>query len=288
MSGVVLGTEAIAAGLLTPGQLRYGYRKVFPNVYAPRAQPPNLADKTMAAHLWSGRRGIISGRAAAALHGSKWVSEDAPVELIYSCRRRPAGIIARNERITWDEVERLGGLSVASVKRTAFDLGRHLPLSRAVVQLDALANATGFAPDSILPLVDRYSGARGMKTLRKALGLMDGGAQSPKETWLRLLLMNHFPRPRTQIPLLNDRGVPIIYLDMGWEDVKIAVEYDGAHHQSDRRQYVWDEGRMRVIHAREWLHVKVINEDSADDIVARVKRAWALRETASTVANWAS
>lgn len=288
MSGVLLGSEAIAAGLLTPGQLRYGYRKVFPNVYVPRAQPPNLADNTVGAYLWSGRRGIITGRAAAALHGAKWVSKDAPVELIYQARRRPPGIIARDERITWDEVERLGGLSTASVTRTAFDLGRHLPLSRAVAQLDALANATGFAPEAVLPLLDRYSGARGMKTLRKALELMDGGAQSPKETWLRLLLMKFFPRPQTQIPLLNDRGKPIIYLDMGWEDAKIAVEYDGSHHQSDRRQYVWDEGRLRLINARNWLHIKVINEDSADDIVARVTRAWALRETASTVANWAS
>ncbi len=36
---------------------------------------------------------------------------------------------------------------------------------------------------------------------------MDAGAQSPKETWLRLLLIDAgFPRPQTQIPVF-DNGI---------------------------------------------------------------------------------
>ncbi|UXA15345.1 hypothetical protein KXD97_15280 [Mycobacterium sp. SMC-8] len=288
MGNVILGTEAIAAGLVTPGQLRYGYRRLYPDVYVQRAQAKSLTDDAMGAWLWSGRRGIVTGRAAAALHGARWVSNDAPVELVYDCRRRPAGIIARNERIDWDEIDESGALNLATVARTAFDLGRHLPLNRAVAHLDALANATGLTPEMVKPLVDRYSGARGMKTLRKALELMDGGAESPKETWLRLLLMQGFPRPETQIPLVDEWGVPTIRLDMGWEVEKIAVEYDGAHHQEDRVQYVRDEKRLRLIHAQGWLYIKVIKEDKPAEIMARVRRAWALRETASTVATRAS
>ena len=121
--------------------------------------------------------------------------------------------------------------------------------------------------------------------MRAALGLMDGGAQSPRETWLRLwLIKNGLPRPRTQIPVRNERGVPFAYLDMGWEDVRIAVEYDGAHHQTDRAQYVWDEQRLRPIKARDWLHIRVINEDDPRDVIARVKRACAFRERATSVA----
>ncbi|MGQ9409759.1 hypothetical protein [Mycolicibacterium gilvum] len=288
MGTILIGTEAVAEGLVTPDQLRYGYRRLFPDVYVPKAQPQSLADDAIGAWLWSGRRGIVTGRAAASLHGARWVNSETPVELIYDCRRRPNGIIARNERIDWDEIVDNGQLSLATVERTAVDLGRHLPLGRAVAHLDALANATGLTAESVYPLVDRYSGARGMKTLRKALDLMDGGAESPKETWLRLLLMREFPRPQTQIPLVDEWGMPLIRLDMGWEAAKIAVEYDGAHHQENRSQYVTDERRLRLIQARDWLYVKVIKEDKPAEILARVRRAWALRETATTVAKRAS
>ena len=74
---------------------------------------------------------------------------------------------------------------------------------------------------------------------------MDAGAQSPKETWLRLLLIQAgLPRPRTQIPVRDEFGDLIAYLDMGWEDMKVAIEYDGDQHRGDRRQYTWDIRRL--------------------------------------------
>lgn len=285
MERVFLGSEAVAAGAVTPGALRYGYRRVFPNVYVRRDQPPSLAGNTVGAWLWSRRRSVITGRAAAALHGALWVDDDCPIELNYNCRRPPSGIIARNERIGCDEVIQIGDMAVATKQRAAFDLGRYHPRGRAIAHLDALANATGLRAEQVWPLVERYRGARGVAQLRIALDLMDGGAQSPKETWLRLLLIAAgFPRPRTQIPVLNDRGRPFAYLDMGWEDAKIAVEYDGDQHRKDRRRYVWDEKRLRLIGERGWLHIKVINEDRPHEIIERVTGAWARRERAFTVA----
>ena len=285
MGKVFLGSEAVAGGILTPGSLRYGYRRMFPNVYIARDEPPSLADRTTGAWLWSWRRGVITGRAAAALHGALWVKDDVPIELNYNCRRPPAGIITRDERITCDEVIQIGDMAVTSLQRTAFDLGRFLPRGQTVAHLDALANATGLTAERVLPLADRYKGARGVKKLRTALDLMDGGAQSPKETWLRLLLIDKgFPRPTTQIPVLNGRGVPFAYLDLGWEDVKIAVEYDGDQHRKSRSQYVWDEQRLRLIRECDWLHIKVIKEDEPPEILERVANAWRQRERAFPVA----
>ena len=285
MHTVFLGSEAIAAGVLTPGELRYGYRRLYPNIYIARNFEVSLADRTVGAWLWSQRRAVITGRAAAALHGARWIGDQAPVELIYDCKRSPAGIITRNERIADEQVCRIADMSVSSLARTAFDLGRHLPLARAVEHLDALANATGVTAAQILLLAEHYRGARGVKQLRTAVAHMDAGAQSPKETWLRMLLVRRgFPRPRTQIPVLNGRGKPFAYLDMGWEDVKIAVEYDGDQHRKDRNQYVWDEQRLRLIRGREWLHIKVISEDSEHDVVERVAAAWRFREGAHMVA----
>ena len=89
-------------------------------------------------------------------------------------------------------------------------------------------------------LMQRYGPVRGVRQLRELLPLVDPGAASPKESWLRLLLIdNGFPIPETQIPVL-DGYVPFAFLDMGWRHIHLAVEYDGDQHRTDRPQYVKD------------------------------------------------
>ena len=169
-------------------------------------------------------------------------------------------------------------MAVATPQRTAYDLGRHLSPAAAVVHLDALSRATGLAAEHVSPLLDRYPGARHVRRLRRALDLMDGGSQSPKETWLRLLLIGAgYPRPRTQIPVADEFGREFAYLDMGWEDAMIAVEYDGDQHRTDRARYAWDVKRLRLLDELGWLHVKVISEDRPAEILRRVGQAWAAR-----------
>ena len=73
MTGPLLGPEALAAGVLTRGALRWNYNRVLPRVHVPKDAASTLAVRTVNAWLWSDRRGIIAGRAAAALHGSQYV-----------------------------------------------------------------------------------------------------------------------------------------------------------------------------------------------------------------------
>ena len=106
------------------------------------------------------------------------------------------------------------------------------------------------------------------------LDLYDAGAQSPRETWLRLLLVRAgFPRPRTQIPVFDDFGHARYFLDMGWEDVMIAVEYDGDHHR-ERAVFGSDIVRSEFIAYRGWTHIRVVAGTHPADIVNRVRRAW--------------
>jgi hypothetical protein len=282
MSTVFLGSEAIAQNQVTWGQLRSRYRAIYPDVYTPRIAQPSLYANTLGAWLWSGRRAPITGRAASAMHGSLWVDEMAPVELMWRNDHPPAGIITRNEHFTCEDVVEIDGISVATPQRSAYELGRYLPRDAAVAHLDALSRATGLAADHVAPLIERYKGARNIRALRTAIDLMDGGAQSPKETWLRLLLIDAgYPRPQTQIPVLDDTSLPFAFLDMGWDDVMIAVEYDGEQHRTETVQYRWDVRRLRKIHDRDWLHVKVIVGDRPPDILERVAQAWATRRDRS-------
>jgi hypothetical protein len=285
MKTIFSGSEAVARGEISRGRLRWSYQSLYPNVYMPRVGQRSLYANTVGAWLWSGQRGVVTGRAAAALHGALWVDEDSPVELLWNNNHPPPGIIARNERFTSDEVVEINDMAVATIQRTAYDLGRHLKRNSAVAHLDALARATGLAHEHVLPLARLYKGARGVRRLRTALDLMDAGAQSPKETWLRLLLVDSgFPRPATQIPVLNDTGHPFAWLDMGWEEPMIAVEYDGDQHRTDRARYAWDVKRLAMIADRGWIHIRIIAEDRPASIVDRVRRAWAQRETEGRVA----
>ncbi|MDZ4265127.1 MAG: hypothetical protein U1D00_05380 [Mycobacterium sp.] len=280
MGEVIVGSDAITAGTVSRGQLRWNYRAIYPDIYVPKAVEPTLARRAEGAWLWSGRRGVITGRAAAALHGSKWVADETPVELLWSNSNPPDGIITRRERIAPGEITRIRGMFVTTPARTGLDLGRHLPRAEAVARLDALAQSTGVAAADILELSYRYKGTKGVRRCREAVDLMDAGAQSPKESWVRLVLIDaDFPRPETQIPVLDDFGDPFAYLDMGWRDMTIAVEYDGEQHRTDTDQYRWDAKRLRMIMAKGWIHIRVIAGDRPKEIEAWVRRAWAIRES---------
>lgn len=266
----------MARGKLTRGQLRWNYRQIHRDVYLAKDARRSLWHNIYAAWLWSGRSGIIAGRAAAAVHGAKWVDDFAPVEILGPFNHPPPGIIVRRERIESDEIVEMNGLRVTGVARTAFDLARHLPRAVAVANLDALSAATGVIASDAAALVTRYVGARGVRRCGEALFLMDGGAQSPKESWLRLVLIGAgLPTPATQLKVSDGRL--IAYLDMGWEKPMVALEYDGDQHRSDRRQYVKDIRRAEMVQRAGWHVIRVVNEDRPTAVVDRARDALARR-----------
>ncbi|MGH3597106.1 MAG: hypothetical protein ACRDUT_14250 [Mycobacterium sp.] len=274
MEDVFIGSEALQRGDLTRHDLRRWHRSIYPDVYVAKHRTISLRDNVVGAWLWSGRRAVIAGVAASALHGALWVDDSMRVELIWNNGRPPHALVVRNEQLRADEFTVIDGIPVTNAARTAFDLGRHLRRGTAVARLDALARATGVTAANVRPLAERYKGARGVRRLKATLLLMDGGAQSPKETWLRLLLVDAgLPIPQTQIMVHNGDFYPLAYLDMGWEQFMVAVEYDGDHHQSDRRQYVKDISRLKMLENRGWIVVRVIAEDHPNNIVDRVYRA---------------
>jgi hypothetical protein len=276
MSEPFIGSEAITSGALTRAQLRWRYAAVHPGVYVSKDARHTLAIRAMAAWLWTGRQGVIAGRAAAGLHGAKWVDATTPIEIIAEHGRRRAGVIVREERIHDDEVVRIGELPVTSLARTAFDLARHLPRDSAVVHLDSFAAATGVTAADTTVLAQRYRGARGVRKALVPLDLMDGGAASPQETRLRLTLIDGgLPRPRTQIRVSD--GYSEAFIDMGYDEPKVGLDYEGAHHAEDRGQYVHDIGRAELIDREGWIDLRVVAEHSRRFILHRVREAFARR-----------
>jgi len=277
MGRVLIGSEAIASGELNEYQLRRWYRSIFRDVYVDKRDEPSLDDRILGAWLWSRRRAVIAGAAASALHGARWLDPGATIELVAGSARPQPGLLVRNETLGADEVSSVKRLPVTSVARTAFDLGRHLPRGQALARLDALMRATPFSCEDVDVLGKRYRGARGLRRLSEVLPLVDGGAASPRESWLRLLLIDAgLPKPRTQIPVYEGwRAVGL--LDMGWDDFLVAVEYDGDQHRTERRQFVKDINRLAKFADLGWIVIRVVAEHRPEDIIARVHRALAGR-----------
>jgi hypothetical protein len=277
MGEVFLGREAIGDGL-PRHELRRWYRPLFRGVYMPKRATPTLHDRAVGAWLTTDRQGVIAGVAASALHGAKWVDEREPVEILVGERRRQTGLIVRMDRLAADAVTTAADLPVTTPARTAFDLGRYQKRSIAIGRLDALMRAAPFHEDEVAMSMRRYGPVRGVRQLRELLPLVDAGAESLKESWLRLLLIdNGFPIPETQIPLFDDGDEPFTWLDMGWRHIQLAVEYDGDQHRTDRPQYVKDMRRIPKIDRCGWGLIRVINEDRPFEILARVYEAWLRR-----------
>jgi hypothetical protein len=245
MAEPFVGSESLAAGALTEYQLRTRCISLHQDVYVSKGIEMTAVLRAKAAWLRSQRRGGLAGLSASAIDGAKWIDPARPAAIIHTNRRPAPGVQVWEERIEADEIGVIDGIRVATPARTALDLARRCPTDIAVAAVDALSQAVDVKPVDIEQLVERYGGRRGMKVARTALALVDGGAQSPKETWLRLLLMRAgFSRPQTQIVVRNEWGWVEAYLDAGWEDIKVAVEYDGDQHLSSRAQYVKDIRRL--------------------------------------------
>ena len=249
------GSAAIRSGHLTRNDLRTRYRPVFRDVYIEKDAVLTAAAKAKAAWLSTGA--TLAGFSAAAVLGTKWLDANAPAEIVRVDRHRQRGMLVRSYELGADEVCTVKSMRVTTPARTAFDIGRLSPIATAVPVLDALLNATGVHPADVGALVDRRGGTRGIRQLRQAIGLIDGGAESPQETRVRLLLIGAgLPKPETQIEFRDLH----IRVDMGWREWKVAVEYDGIQHWTDSSQRSWDIERIAMLEAAGWVVIRVSAE----------------------------
>jgi very-short-patch-repair endonuclease len=270
---IIVGSEALAAGLMTRHLLRTNYVKLHYNVYARAGLELNAADKARAAWLWSRRKAVLVGSSAAAMHSTKYLPDDAPAELAHTRGPAPPGILIDRGCIANSEICMRQSIDCTTPARTAYDIGRRVPGDTAIIRIDSLLNATGCTAADVEQVARRYHGARGIRRLRNALDLVDGGAESPKETELRLLLVRDgLPRPVTQIPVGKRR------VDMGWPQWKVGIEYDGEHHFTNPDDYAADIERLEFLAGQGWIIIRVSARqlrNARDEILRRVRRALA-------------
>jgi hypothetical protein len=149
-----------------------------------------------------------------------------------------------------------------------------MPANCSVPILDALSHATNFKAAEVASIAVARPGSRGIRWLHPALKLVDGGAESPQESRVRLLLVAAgLPPPETQIEFTDEFGMARIRIDMGWREWRVAVEYDGVQHWSDRYQRSWDIDRIAMLEAMGWAVVRISAEmlSRPEVIIERVR-----------------
>ncbi len=256
---------------MTRNDLRTKYVKLHQNVYVPRGLELDARDRAIGAWLWSRGHATLMGHSAAAILGTRWLPPEGPAEIARVRHRAPRGIVVYSGALADDEVFIRGSFDCTTPARTAYDLGRRVAGDTAIIRIDALFNATGCTPAEVHAIAHRYPGARHIRRLRGALKLVDGGAESPKETELRLLLVRDgLPQLVTQIHVGKRR------VDMGWPQWKIGVEYDGEQHWTNPDDYAADIERLEYLAAQGWTIIRVSGRQLRYDragILRRVRSA---------------
>ncbi len=265
-----IGSTAIRSGGLNRRSLARDNVAVHRDVYLPRGVEMTALIRAHAAWLATGA--TLCGPSAAAMFGTKWLDPSAPAEVVRADRHARPGIVVHTWELAPAEVCSVRGVGVTTPARTAFDIGRTCPDDRAVAAVDAVLNATRITPPEVVAVADAHPGGRGVARLRRVLDLVDGGAESPPESRLRLLIVGAgLPPPETQIEFRRLR----IRVDMGWREWRVAVEYDGVQHWTDGRQRSWDIERIALLEAAGWVVVRVSSEMMSRPrvIVERVRAA---------------
>lgn len=128
--------------------------------------------------------------------------------------------------------------------------------------------------------LDGCAGLRGVKLAEHAFKLVMTGTDSIYETRTRLVLVDAgLPTPSVN-PSIWCPSVGMAYhADMGYEQARVAVEYDGLVHVGDRFQMTIDADRRRNLQDAGWLIITVTAAGlrQPQDIVRSVENALILR-----------
>lgn len=249
-------------GLLTKSQLRStAWRPLLRGIYADSRMTVDHRLRCYAAQLALPPEAVLVRRSALWIFGIEHAQPDDPVEVSLSSRRKVRGrpgLAIEQATIGPQDIIEISGLRVTSAERTAWDLARGRDLVEAVVDLDAMAARRLVTREQLL--------ARGR---RRAIELMDGRAESPQESRLRVhVILGGLPAPTPQFEIFHN-GQRIARVDLAWPQAKVALEYDGEWH-GNRDQFRKDRRRINTLNSAGWTVLFVTADRLRSDLPALI------------------
>lgn len=148
------------------------------------------------------------------------------------------------------------GLPVTPPGRTFVDLAARLDLRSLVAAGDALARLSGSKAE-LTAAVEHGAKRRGIRLARTALRFVDPRADSAPESHLRMLLiLAGFPPDLVNEYVYDEQGRIVAKPDLAYL-VRLALEYEGAHHLREQRQWDSDIRRDASYQDSDWYLIKV-------------------------------
>jgi hypothetical protein len=242
------------------------WRRLFPDVYvhADGYDPDDHRRWCEAAAVTLPRGGAVDRRSAAFLWGVDLLVRDAPVTVTVPIGVRLCPHPRRQVRratLAPADITTIAGVPMTTPVRTAFDLGRLENRRNAVMALDAMCHRRLVSVPAIVAYAKRMAGRPGVARLRERLGLVEPAAESPMETYLRLVLIDGgAPRPCAQHEIRDNAGRLIARVDLAYPQWRTAIEYEGDHHRG-RAQFRRDAIRLNAVQTAGWLVLRFTADD---------------------------
>ena len=250
--------------------------RVTRGAYVSRAVPATPAYLVSAALTVLPEEALAAHRTAAVLLGAP-LDFAAPMQFavppgIYRARRRGVRIHVRD--LTPADRTIVDGLPVTSGPQTWLDLAAVLPPEELVAVGDALYRRRHLDAATVAERLERASGTRGVALARRLAPLLTPLAASRPESLSRYWLIDAgLPLPQPQIPVHDRWGRVVAHGDLGYEEWKVLIEYEGRQH-ADPRQFGLDVDRYSLMAADGWLVVRLANVHLRQSVVVdRVGRA---------------
>ncbi len=230
-------------------------RQLLRSVWVDSAVPDTRELRARALHLVMPPCGVLYGTTAMWLRGVDGFQPEQRSVLLPRCvvphgttRRTGRGVHTVEGYLPATDVMEEDGLRLTVDERTTADVLRTLRRPFAFSAAEAMARAGLVDRATLRRRIDGLRGFPGVVQARGLVGLIDPQVQSPGESWTKLRLIDAgLPLPRPQIPIMGVRGTVRAWLDLGYEQPKVAVEYDG------REVHTEDVDTMHDAARREWV-----------------------------------
>lgn len=251
-------------------------RRVLTGVYVRADIEDTVAVRCAAARLVLAPFVVICDRTAAWLWGVDTFEyrelEILPPLEVFALRGftrpRREGCKGGTRDLAPEDVVDLEGVLVTPPLRTALDLACKLSRRSALAALDGFMRSHGLTTVELKRGLRRYFRRRGVVQARELVPLADGGAESPGESWTRIVILDHgLPKPELQWWVTVD-GVPTFRLDMAYPKHKVAIEYDGREFHEGEDHRLHDAARRRWLTDHGWTVVVVTKEDFSVEAVS--------------------
>lgn len=185
-----------------------------------------------------------------------------------------AALVVHGRRLEPQDVVEHRALRLTSGAQTFLDLAPAMVPEELVAIGDALSRAGHLTVGSLTERLARADRVRGVVRARACAPLLSARAMSRPESLIRYwVVTSDLPSPQQQIPIQDRWGVARVHADLGWEEWKVALEYEGRQH-ADAAQFDRDIDRYSLMAADGWLTVRFARRHLGAAIVLdRTRRA---------------